>query len=50
MRSSLRGSFKEESTQCAESIRLNTMDPKEIQASVLDVNSNGNVENARSDL
>lgn len=53
MRSSLRGSLKEESdakyTQCPEAIRLNTIDPKEFQVSVLDVNSNGNVENTRND-
>ena len=44
MRSSLRGSFREENTDSvrgAESIRLNTIQPKEIEVSVLDVNSNG---------
>ena len=49
MRSSIRGSFKEEhtnsETRCAESIKLNTIHPKDIQVSVIDVNSNRESEN-----
>jgi hypothetical protein len=44
MRSSLKGSLKEEGTtkssRRAESIRLNTIHPKEIQVSIIDANSN----------
>jgi hypothetical protein len=47
MRSSLRGSFREEcsDSRVGENIRLNSMHPKDIEVSVIDVNSNGKAKN-----